>query len=129
MEFFIASFYIFYVVRCCKIEHFSVLKPSYLSFLWRVSTQLPFNECLQEIQKNSTPIVLQSCKILNHQIWHGDGYKKRRVKFRKHQLRETKDLYPAFSGKFHWIIPLIWLYMIYVLFILLLLHVIFSLPC
>ena len=51
MEFFIASFDIFFIVCCCKIEQFSVLKPSYLSFLWAVSTQLTFNECLQEIQK------------------------------------------------------------------------------
>ena len=95
MKFFIASFDLFFVVCCCKIEQFSVLKPSHLSFLWAVSTQLAFNECLQEIQKKKKEsIVLQSyCK---KQL---KTNKKRRAKFRKHQLRETKDPYPVFSGK------------------------------
>ena len=51
MEFFIASRSTLFVVCCCKIEQFSVLKSSYLWFLWGVSTQLASNECLQEIQK------------------------------------------------------------------------------
>ena len=61
---FMASFYVFCVLSCCKTDQFSVLKPSFLSFLWGVFTQLAFNECLQEIQKKTYNI--QNRKIWNH---------------------------------------------------------------
>ena len=60
-----ASFYVFCVLSCCKTDQFSVRKPSFLSFLWEVLTQLAFNECLQEIQKKK-PYNIQNRKILNH---------------------------------------------------------------
>ena len=75
IEFFIALFNIFFVVCYCKIEQFPVLKPAYLSFLWAVSTQLAFNECLQEIHTHKKePIVLQSCKDFESLDFNGNGY-------------------------------------------------------
>ena len=95
MEFFIASFDIFFVACYCKIEQFSVLKPSYLSFLRAVSTQLAFNERLQEIQKKKEPIVLQSCcKKTTKQTKKGEQSLENTnlEKLRTHP-------YPAFSWK------------------------------
>ena len=75
MDFFIGSFYLFFVVCCCRTEQFSVLKPSYLQFLLGVCIQLAFNKRLQEIQKTkkrtcSTPNV-QDFESLD---FNGNGY-------------------------------------------------------
>ena len=74
MEFLIGSFYLFFVVCCCKTEQFSFLKPSYLQFLLGICTRLAFNKCVQEIQKKK-----RTCGTLNLQDFesldfNGNGY-------------------------------------------------------